>query len=280
MPEKTIAEKLTSPGGFNFDLGDYAKLPALNRREVEMLLERYKHTDDVLAAEEHNQQGHFSQQEIQARRKRPGVQAIGLDMVDGENGHHVWTEAMKISYSEASRSKIPKLLDFRALDAIRSDFDNYVPRSYRPPEVKPNMTQEEYDDLCEKTKRDSMLTKFEVALLVNLQPTTAAEAKALIKPLLRYDDADMNEIINMLSQRMRKFENEPAELYSFEVFGSQVTDNHIGPILGGGASGLDGLNMSYRAGEAEASRKFSANGPDAGERRVNKTFDFDFGDKV
>merc|ERR1719313_1275609 len=102
IPEQTAAEKLgrsaAASTAFKYDLGEHAELTALNRREVEMLLERYKQVDDVLAAEEHMGQGHFTQQELKQRRKRPGVQAIGLDMIDAEGGGHVWTEAMKMSH--------------------------------------------------------------------------------------------------------------------------------------------------------------------------------------
>jgi len=281
--EKTVPEKLELSGK-PFELGEHGKMIALNRREVEMLLERHKQIDDQLAAEERTQQGHFSREEIQARRKRPGVQAIGLDMLDGEHGGHVWTEAMKFSYMEAQRSKISKVVNYPDMDQLRMNFVGghdgegrpippWIPKSYKNPEPDPSWTEEEINEANDRAKERMKLTSFEVALLVNLSPQTPTEAKALIKSLGRYEDADLNDVIHMLTDRLRPAP--PPELYSLGVFGTEVTENHIGPILTGGASGLDGVSMSYRGGEAVASRRI------AGDLDRNaKNYAFDFGDRV
>jgi hypothetical protein len=282
MPEQTVAEKLASAGAVNFELGEYDGLTALNRREVEMLLERYKQKDDMLAAEERHSAGHFSQQEIQARRKRPGVQAVGLDMIDNEDGVHVWSDAMKLSHGEASRSKISKVLNFRDLDQMRADLEMFIPRSFRDPEVDPSWTEAEVEAHKHRLARDMKLTKFEIALLVNLNPTTPQEARALIKPLHRFDNDDLQQIIKTVTERLRSTEDKSIEeLYGFEHFGTQITENHIGPILGGGSSGLEGLSMGFRSGETDNSKLGVAG---LGSSRLNangkKPFDADFGDKV
>merc|ERR1712196_277963 len=146
------------------------------------------------------------------------------------------TEAMKNSYAEASRSKIPKILNFKDLDQMRNDLSAFTGRHTQEPEVDPSWTEAETNAHIERMEKHMRLTNFEIALLVNLQPNTPQEAKALIKSLRRFEDADVTEIIHMRVDRMRNPEDKSiAEMYALEHFGTfTVTDNHVGPVIHGG----------------------------------------------